>query len=372
MACRNYFLIILLVIASNFYIINCRKNHKLKSHKLFQPPVFIKTEYGDVYDCVDINKQLSLSHPALANHTIMLKPNMDHENRMLANELREKSSLGLKEGCPSGSVPIRRYGRVSDLKRNSWNHGLEFAGVYTSKGEYHGSRAIMSIYQPKIKINSKSYSSSMISFESGEGSGLNQIQVGWTVNPDLYHDNNVRTYTSWTTDNHQFTGCYNMLCPGFVLVSPNFPLDMVLSPSLPYKRLLNEVQFDVSQDQETGVWWLGINKQYIVGYWPKELFTNLNQHADTVRWGGEIFTPLSEERSPPMGSGRFRNGNYDFTSYIMDINLINSKFSTIIPDESLIQTSTSRCFREGDQSYKNDIGYSFLFGGGGGTKSMCI
>ncbi|XP_050217709.1 uncharacterized protein LOC126668562 [Mercurialis annua] len=299
---------------------------------------------------------------------------------MLAHEPLINSSLRLKRGCPFGRVPIRRSPRVSPITK-SWNHGWEshqpvrtanFAGLYTSKGEYHGSGGALSIYKPKVNVNSKCHSSAMISFESGDGLNLNQIQVGWTVNPDLYHDNNVRTYTSWTSDSYQRTGCYNMFCSGFVLINPNFPLDMVLTPSSVREPPTYEIWFDVSQDKETGAWWLGINREYIVGYWPNEIFTSLNQFADTLRWGGEIFTPSSEDSSPQMGSGLFQNTNYDSTCFVQKIDLLDSHFNTIIPDESFIQSSTSRCYLEGDQSYKNDIGYSFLFGGKGGSKDVCF
>ncbi|XP_050238272.1 uncharacterized protein LOC126687757 [Mercurialis annua] len=344
-----------------------RTNDKLKPRKQHQPQNFIQklikilvfvclfgtinlqTEYGDVYDCMDINKQHALNHPALTNHTIMLKPSKELEDRMLAHEPLINSSLGLKRGCPFGRVPIRRSPKISPITK-SWNHGWEFAGLYTSKGEYHGSRGAISIYKPKINVNSKCHSSAMISFESGDGLSLNQIQVGWT------------------SDSYQRTGCYNMFCSGFVLISPNFPLDMVLTPSSVREPPTYEIWFDVSQDKETGAWWLGINKEYIVGYWPKEIFTSLNQFADTLRWGGEIFTPSSEDSSPQMGSGLFQNTNYDSTCFVQQIDLLNSHFNTIIPDESFIQISESRCYFEGDQSYKNDIGYSFLFGGKGGTE----
>lgn len=65
--------------------------------------------------------------------------------------------------------------------------------------------------------------------------------------------------------------------------------------------------------------WLLVNDDTIkIGYWPKELFTNLGDGADKVFWGGDKvfwngFVYSSIDKSLPMGSGLFKNGRYDRT-----------------------------------------------------------
>ncbi|KAK1308637.1 hypothetical protein QJS10_CPA09g01700 [Acorus calamus] len=53
--------------------------------KLLNKPALksIQTQYGDIFDCVDINKQPALDHPLLANHKIKVSPRTfgDHLTR---------------------------------------------------------------------------------------------------------------------------------------------------------------------------------------------------------------------------------------------------------------------------------------------------
>jgi hypothetical protein len=62
------------------------------------------------------------------------------------------------------------------------------------------------------------------------------------VSPQLYGDNSPRFFTYWTTDAYQTTGCYNLLCSGFVQTNSRIAMGAAISPTSGYKG----GQFDIS------------------------------------------------------------------------------------------------------------------------------
>lgn len=69
------------------------------------------------------------------------------------------------------------------------------------------------------------------------------------------------------------------------------------------------------QDQKTGNWWLKINENDVIGYWPGSLFNSLGDGATTVEWGGEICTD--------MGGGHFAEEGYKKASYIKNLMVVD-------------------------------------------------
>ncbi|KAJ6386931.1 hypothetical protein OIU78_016793, partial [Salix suchowensis] len=63
----------------------------------------------------------------------------------------------------------------------------------------------------------------------------------WQVSPDFYGDNYPRFFTYWTTDAYQTTGCYNLLCSGFVQTNNKIAIGAAISPRSSY----NGRQFDI-------------------------------------------------------------------------------------------------------------------------------
>ncbi|KAJ4980653.1 hypothetical protein NE237_031490 [Protea cynaroides] len=86
---------------------------------LNKPPLkSIKTNYRDIYDCVDIKKQPAFDHPVLRRNTIQMKPS-SLPKRMMDKELLEskRSKIGVKKSwCPPGTVLMRRT-QKEDIKR---------------------------------------------------------------------------------------------------------------------------------------------------------------------------------------------------------------------------------------------------------------
>nr|XP_027090539.1 uncharacterized protein LOC113711579 [Coffea arabica] len=274
-----------------------------------------KTVYGDIYDCIDIYKQPAFNHPALSNHKIQFA------------------------GITVNADPGKKYGAA---------------------------QAVINIYNPKV-VGPGHYSSATIAIESGE----NQIQMGWIVHPQLYGDYRTRLYSSWTADNSRSTGCFNNNCPGFVVLSRDMPLDYAF-PSISQPE---EQQYDsligLALVNGTGEWLLVFEFNTVIGYWPNSILPNLASGAETIRWGGQVFTPPSDDTSSQMGSGLFRNGQRRITCYMRQV----TYDETISPDKSSLQTHDSRCYYEGYNFYDKDSywAYSFLFGGKGGKDGVtCI
>ncbi|KAK4429539.1 hypothetical protein Salat_1254500 [Sesamum alatum] len=301
----------------------------------------IQTVYGDIYDCTDVYKQHSLTHPALQEHKIKMRPSRE----ILATfQSQRKSSFvnklwKSKKGCPKGTIPIRRSTTTNDHKNlgnSSRDHSpsqslnsddrVDFAGIYTKPGKkFYSVAAYINLYNPKLHYGGQ-YSSAVVFIEGGGASNLNQIQVGWTVNPTLYGDYNTRLYSAWS-------------------------------------------------DPRVG-WWLAVGPNYdFIGYWPVTLFNSIQDHADSLRFGGQVFTPSANDIRPQMGSGIFKNGEYDQTCYIRRIRVADETHRYLYAvDNSYISGTDSRCYYEGDQSFKNEnTGYSFVFGGKGGRDgSQCF
>ncbi|KAF8379089.1 hypothetical protein HHK36_028518 [Tetracentron sinense] len=351
-----------------------------------KPPLkTIETEYGDVIDCIDIHKQLAFDHPLLKNHKIQMRPSfplkgMTNEASSTANQIR----VGIKsKGCPTGSVPIRRT-RKEDLIRSktfasihplapnaSGSHFATLKALSPTNGVdsvLYGAKAYINAYNPRVAADQTS--SAQMWIENGPFDQINSIQAGWIVSPHLYGDYRTRIFTVWTADGYQKTGCWNILCPGFVQVDK----EVFLGEPLTNTSIYNGDQFDmmayVYKDQVTGNWWFVFTEENIhVGYWPRSIFTDLAKGASQVTWGGRTTGP-PEASSAQMGSGYFPDGNYYHACYFRKIQFVNESYLLQGPDEGVTRDIVDKpdCYNlkyYGDQ--EGNMGHTFLFGGPGGN-----
>ncbi|KAF9608450.1 hypothetical protein IFM89_009816 [Coptis chinensis] len=208
-----------------------------------------ETEYGDVFDCVDIYKQPSLDHPLLRDHNkVQINPFSTY------SQTKQVSSSVFKINCPIGTVPIRRTTKEDLIKAN------DFFDQYNAKSR---------------------------PMQEGEG---------YYVNPGLYGDKSTRLFSLWSADGTR--GCYNTRCTGFTQTGST-PLDQVFQTS---KRDVNTT-ITLSQLKETGDWWLQFGPdQTDVGYWKKSLFNHLSNGAEHMELGGQVF-PSTSDYFPQMGTG---------------------------------------------------------------------
>ena len=103
------------------------------------------------------------------------------------------------------------------------------------------------------------------------------------------------------------------------------------------------------------------------------MFTSLGTSANSVRFGGQVFSP--DDTTPPMGSGVYEGYNQDRTAYMRKVEVVTKNGSYIPPPSNLYQKVRSRCYFAASDSYSSDtnIGFNFLYGGKGGINGVtCI
>ncbi|OVA01249.1 protein of unknown function DUF239 [Macleaya cordata] len=358
---------------------------------LNKPPIkTIHTEWGDIHDCIDVHKQPAFDHPLLKNHKIQMKPSS------VSKRVRDETSsaitkrhktLNLRtpvEGCPKGTVPIRRT-RKEDLirakslslktiqsgsKANAPNEYVSIynAGLdYSSKGEtFYGATAYINVYNPNVTQDQ--YSSAEIALKSGPDDLYNQIKFGWTVNPQLYGgDKSTRAFIYWTSDGAHSTGCYNTLCPGFVQVHETYTPSTPFANTSTFGGTQYEAQYTVYLDREKKQWWLVYQGNINVGYWPNELFPLFTAGAEYIYWGGHVKAG-GDGISPQMGSGHLPDGYYDHACYFAEMQYKTESGELLNPQEKKMD-GNQQCEKFYGLKYygfQKDKGHSFLFGGPGG------
>lgn len=73
------------------------------------------------------------------------------------------------------------------------------------------------------------------------------------------------------------------------------------------------------QDFDAGFWWSSLdNNKEKIGYWPKELFTHVNDGVEVTEFGGWTLSS-GDGLSPLMGSGLFPKKNYHKSLYFAPI-----------------------------------------------------
>ncbi|KAF5478252.1 hypothetical protein F2P56_004828 [Juglans regia] len=347
--------------------------------KLLNKPAIMsfQTEYGDIVDCVDIYKQLAFDHPLLKNHTIQMKPETipDEASRAYTHSNDVPNNIS----CPHGSVPIRRSTKEDLLMENylkslrmNYKHwytsSIDISGHHsaalTFESQNYGGKARINVWNPAVTADQ--FSLARMCIVNGHAEETNSIQAGWGVNQFLYA-NNSRLYTFWTADGYQKSGCYNVLCPGFVQVSSEITLGLSLLPTSTYGGPQYDMLISLYQDQTTGNWWFMFQDKY-VGYWPKEIFTSLAKSADFISWGGQVYSPI-KERSPEMGSGRFPEEGYGKSAYIKQIKVVNNEKNGFVdPTDSATKIYADKpfCYNAIHNVLKDDEwGHHVYFGGHG-------
>ncbi|KAJ7945837.1 Protein of Unknown Function (DUF239) [Quillaja saponaria] len=356
--------------------------------KISKPAVkIIQSPDGDVIDCVLSHKQPAFDHPELKGKK-PLDPPERPRGYGSGETTPESFQLWADSGelCPEGTVPIRRttekdilrassisrYGRKPErVQRDSTGNGHEHAVVFVNGDQYYGARANVNVWAPLVTDHYE-FSLSQIWVISGSfGNDLNTIEAGWQVSPELYGDNYPRFFTYWTTDAYQATGCYNLLCSGFVQTNNRIAIGAAISPRSSY----NGRQFDfglmVWKDPKHGHWWLEFGSGLLVGYWPAFLFSHLRSHASMVQFGGEIVNSGSSgfHTSTQMGSGHFAEEGFGKASYFRNLQVVDWD-NNLLPLTNLHQLADHpNCYdiRQG----RNNVWGTYFYYGGPGRNVRC-
>ncbi|KAG6587462.1 hypothetical protein SDJN03_16027, partial [Cucurbita argyrosperma subsp. sororia] len=332
---------------------------------------------GDLIDCVLSHLQPAFDHYKLKQQLPLDPPDRPKGYNSSADSLAASFQLWRQSGesCPEGTIPIRRtteqdilrassvqrFGKkpLKSVRRDSSGSGHEHAVVFVNGEQYYGARANINVWAPH-------------------------------VSPELYGDNYPRFFTYWTTDAYRETGCYNLLCSGFVQTNNKIAIGAAISPTSYY----NGRQFDMGlmiwktcnfedievyelsliksrsrvltngssmQDPRHGNWWLEFGQGVLVGYWPAYLFSHLGSHASMIQFGGEVVNTRSTgfHTSTQMGSGHFAEEGYGKASYFRNLQIIDW-------DNSLLPVSNLRLLADHPNCYdirqgkKQALGHLFL------------
>uniref|UniRef100_A0A1D1XRE9 Periplasmic nitrate reductase n=1 Tax=Anthurium amnicola TaxID=1678845 RepID=A0A1D1XRE9_9ARAE len=369
------------------------KLRRVRAHlkKLNKPSVkTIQSPEGDLIDCVPSHLQPAFDHPKLRGQRPLDPPKRP---RAVAAAVDPATAASFQswaasgESCPEGTVPIRRtvevdvlrassirrFGRkpAAGARRDSTSGGHEHAVGYVIGDQYYGAKASLNVWAPKVTSSSE-FSLSQIWMLSGSfGDDLNTIEAGWQVSPELYGDDHPRFFTYWTSDAYQTTGCYNLLCSGFVQTNNKFAVGTAISPISTY----DGGQFDISlliwKDPRHGNWWLEFGSGLIVGYWPAFLFSHLVQHASMVQFGGEVVNdrPAGGHTATQMGSGRFAVEGFGRASYFRNLQVVDWDNSLVPPASLRILADHPGCYDI--HGGVNNVWGSYFYFGGPGRNQRC-
>ncbi|XP_020698392.1 uncharacterized protein LOC110111040 [Dendrobium catenatum] len=363
----------------------------------------LKSPDGDIIDCVNIAHQPAFDHPFLRNHTIQLRPAFHpeglYDKNNLASELSKEKPNSLTQlwhqigRCPEGTIPIRRTRkeevlRTSSVKRHGRKKrrtipsprfadpdlinesGHQHAIAYVEGDKYYGAKAIINVWEPNIQQTNEFSLSQLWILGGSFGQDLNSIEAGWLVSPDLYGDNNTRLFTYWTSDSYEATGCYNLLCSGFIQISSEIAMGATISPVSKYGRSQYDISILVWKDPKEGNWWMQFGSDYVMGYWPSFLFSYLADSASMVEWGGEVVNsePDGRHTSTEMGSGHFPEEGFGKASYFRNIQIVDESNNLKSPKGIDLFTEQSNCY-DVQNGNNGDWGSYFFFGGPGRSPS---
>ncbi|KAG5066945.1 hypothetical protein AAZX31_04G168700 [Glycine max] len=371
-----------------------RPNHELlklrrvRAHlkKINKPSVkTIQSPDGDLIDCVLSHQQHAFDHPKLRGHIVLDPPERPKGNHTNGEAERVIESFQLwsdsGEACPEGTVPIRRtteedilrassiqrFGRKPrPVRRDSTGSGHEHAVVFVNGDQYYGAKASINVWAPRVTDEFEFSLSQMWVIAGSFGKDLNTIEAGWQVSPQLYGDNYPRFFTYWTTDAYQTTGCYNLLCSGFIQINNRIAIGAAISPRSAFNRRQFDIGLMIWKDPKHGHWWLEFGSGLLVGYWPANMFSHLRNHASMVQFGGEIVNTRSRgyHTDTQMGSGHFAEEGFRKSAYFRNLQVVDWDNSLLPLRNIHLLADHSNCYNIW-QGTNNVWGTYFYYGGPG-------
>ncbi|EOA22538.1 hypothetical protein CARUB_v10003192mg [Capsella rubella] len=305
----------------------------------------IKSEDGDIIDCVDIYKQPAFDHPALRNHKIQMKPSVEFVSKK-TNSPTDGSSKPITSqtwsksgGCPVGTVPIRRVSK-EDLRRASSlsQFGRKTPQVYDFRDKANQLKAnningtAEKSYNPRPKNRSEA-----ILIATGNYLGAQSDINTW--NPQGVQCSDYSSAQIW-------------LLAGYPEISESIEAGWM--------------------DPDSGNWWLTYN-EFVLGYWPGTLFQDLRQNATTVQWGGEVYSPnvrMKPHTKTPMGSGDWAYNLYGKACFHTNIRIKDNSWQVKFPKVLVEFSDEKECYST-LLNRKMDKSEPMFYFGGPGQNPRC-
>nr|XP_040249854.1 uncharacterized protein LOC109778881 isoform X2 [Aegilops tauschii subsp. strangulata] len=335
----------------------------------------IRMEGGDVVDCVDVNLQQAFNHPLLKDHKIQMEPSSFPNGLNITSPFLHdvfEAHPPIVE-CPRGTVPILRNSRMKHIAGKLYINGViskdnqqEVAGI-KYYGDVYGARAIINVYEPKVKKSSKDLSATSIQIDNFGPFGLDSIAAGYSVAPNLAGDSSARFHVSWGEEGGQSKSCYDHTCPGFVQVNHNFVLGGRLQPVSVYNGKQYVITVLIYKDLMTKNWWVTYGKDNTpIGYWPNSLFTYLKDKGNFTLWGGYVAGPTASSDSPQMGSGHFATEGYGKAAFVKGVQIVdeNGNLDILNVNKALVVSSDSTKYTVAGYDF-DKYGMHMYYGGPG-------
>ncbi|XVE97637.1 hypothetical protein REPUB_Repub03eG0035900 [Reevesia pubescens] len=385
--------------------------------KLLNKPAIktIKSEDGDIIDCVDIHKQPAFDHPAMKNHVIQMRPNFDvpKDNSSTKNESSKPvvfQTWQRSGSCPKGTIPIRRIRRKDLLRAKSLEHfGRKAPLVFSASNRtdqkdnrfvyinntkvslgpivnrsaailvtlgynYIGAKGDINVWNPNVE-SADDYSTAQIWVKGGPGDNFESVESGWVVNQNLYGDKLTRFFAYWTKDAYKTTGCFDLICSGFVQTSSEIALGAAINNWSREHGKQYYITVGIYMEPQTSNWWLHFGDDKVVGYWPAASFLFYLNHSSTlVEWGGEVYSP-NVKKTPhtktAMGSGNFASGLWGSACYIDNVRIIDYSLALKYPQWVSTWADEYYCYTAYNYIKAYGVLPVFFFGGPGQHYNYC-
>ncbi|XP_058727123.1 protein neprosin-like [Vicia villosa] len=170
-------------------------------------------------------------------------------------------------------------------------------------------------------------------------------------------------------DGSQETGCFDLTCPGFIQTSNEIALGAAIYPipvpgGLPY-----QITIYIYKDPITNNWWVQYGEKTNIGYWPPEIFKAICYNAESVEWGGEVYSTTvghSPHTKTQMGNGRFSGPD---SASISRMRIHDNSAMLKIPDWVYYYSDEYNCYNVRYLAdYVEDPEFYY---GGPGSNMMC-
>lgn len=261
-------------------------------------------------------------------------------------------------------TPIPADGNTASLV-GGVNHYYAAAIRRDESSQLTGARSNLNVWQPTVSNNEMSLSQLWLT--NGSGSRLQTVESGWQVYPRKYRSKRPAVFIFYTPDNYS-SGCYNLDCKAFVVLSNKVPIGQALPASMVSQT--NDEQKEITLEwtlhSETGSWWLWYEDSQVkdwAGYYPKEIFNSgaITKAADSLQIGGE---DTGEPQALQIGSGEFASQGYQKAAYQRDVRYRPVGEHGFVSPELSSSVVTEPCYTLDIFNSSKEDWYSYVYFGG--------
>ncbi|OAY83967.1 hypothetical protein ACMD2_04592 [Ananas comosus] len=295
--------------------------------------------------------------------------------------------------CPEGTIPILRIEKRHLLNTKSLEtygrkprHGvtkheihlpnktiligvedLNEVSVLVGAGySYLGIQARINTWNPRVEASDE-FSSAQIWLRNGPFRNFDSVEAGWIVYPDLYNDTATRFFIYWAAGAN--TGCFNLLCSGFVQIDPSIALGARIDPISQEWGDQYIIELTIWKDlKDDDKWWVAYGRTTF-GYWPASIFRGLTKVGTVALFGGVVYSPRMKQQLPhtrtAMGSGRFAFDHWGQAAFIGQPRIMDYSKTFKYPDPGQTFSTHTDCYSGENYAEVQFTEPRFYFGGPG-------